>query len=138
MASKRQRQTEYERLKKIWYAKLKKEGFVDIEDPNPNLTRISNSDAFNKDLSYGNQHSFTWQRSKEEYYNMATYFLNHYKFQSNLDRIIWEYYSVGLGSYAIMETLRRVEKKITIDKVKAIISRLQKIMIVGSYEEIDE
>lgn len=125
-----------DKLTQVWYEKLRKAGFKDIEIGDG---VISNSDAFSKNQDHG-QHTDTWRRSKEEYYHMAEYFLNHYKFKSNLDRIIWEYHVNGLGTTAIFPILNKVrgpKKKLTQQNVWAIVDRLRRIMTIGSYEEVE-
>lgn len=124
----------YAKLKKIWYGKLKKSGFKDIE-VNENL--FNNAAAFSKINAHG-QHSDTWRKSKEEYYRMAEYFLNHYKFETTLDKVIWEYHVAGLGSTAIAPILNKIKIYrivFTYSSVWSVINRLRRIMIIGAYEE---
>ncbi len=133
--AKRSPLTELERLQKVWYAKLKKEGFNDIEDArNPDLN-LTNHDAFSQSNKYG-QHTPLWRQSKEEYYQMATYFLNHYKFASNLEKIIWEYHTNAMSRQDIAATLKKMRLLKTGEfGVGAIIRKLKKIMFIGAYEE---
>lgn len=128
--------TEYEKLRRTWYAKLKKAGFKDIEDINAPDLRLTNSDAFSKSNKYG-QHTPEWRQSKEDYYRLAEYFLNHYKFESHLERIIWEYHVNAMSRQDIAATLRKMRLIKTGEMgVGATIRRLKKIMFIGAYEEV--
>lgn len=133
----RRQPTSYKELKVLWYARLKKSGFNDIEDINAPDLRLNNADAFSKSDKYG-QHTPEWRRSKEEYYQMASYFLNHYKFESNIDRIVWEYATNSIGSYAIVDTLKKTKISMTLFEVKKILQRLKKVMLLGAYEEVED
>lgn len=126
----------YEKLKKIWYEKLKKSGFNDIEI---GKGVISNSDAFSKNQDHG-QHTDTWRRSKEEYYQMAEYFLNNYKFETKLDQAIWEYHVNGIGTLDIAMVINKVKsyrRTFSQQEIWMIVSRLRKIMVIGAYEEVE-
>lgn len=91
------RPIDFNTLKTRWYTKLAKAGFEDIELNEHRLRTWS--------------HNFTdentkksWQ-AKETYYRLAINFLNDYKFESNLDKVIWEYHSLGISARHISETL---------------------------------
>lgn len=84
---------------KIWYKKLAKTGFVDIEYPGGEIRRTIPASIENKDPLL--------VQSVQEYYNLASQFLNDYKFQNELERVIWTYHTEGLGVRAIASTLRK-------------------------------
>lgn len=122
---------DYQKLKKIWYAKLKREGFVDIEisvnrDPVELLNRRSKA----------NQFSETWIRSKMQYYRYADQFLNEYEFKTNLDRSIWEYHTNGISSRKISGILNKVGRKLgrwTIwNKIKQLRSEMKSRYAISS------
>lgn len=107
--AKRTHKTEYEKQKAIWYAKLAKSGFVDIEVKNS----ISETQSSNRDLVLGlnrkyGQYSHEWRQSKIMYYQMADSFLNDNKFENNIDRVIWEYHANGVSVRNIAKTLNKV------------------------------
>lgn len=90
---------EYEKLKALWYEKLKKSGFKDIEQDEYNLKIWSTQFTQQKSIN-------TWQ-AKESYYNMANKFLHDYTFKSRLDQIIWEYHANGMSVRSIATTLKK-------------------------------
>lgn len=118
--------TEYEKLRAVWYAKLKKEGFDDIETDEYHLKTWSSKFASKKSQEL-------W-RSKEAYYYMTTTFLNDYKFESKLEKIIWEYHSEAISVRDIVKLLRSLHyRKIgtaSVDRnsVWAVIHHLETIM----------
>lgn len=81
---------EHKALERFWYDKLKKEGFIDIED-----TTISNRPL----LSW---HSFKFcktpkvkQEALSDYYYKASQLLNTYEFEKPIHRRIWELHCEG-------------------------------------------
>lgn len=96
--------TEYERLKKLWYKKLEKSGFVDIEQHETNFRGY----RYTGSAKYG-KFSKEWQDSKVEYYNMASEFLSNYKFSSPLEQSIWEYHTNGMSLRNIADTLKKAK-----------------------------
>lgn len=112
-------------LKKLqakWYAKLKTEGFEDIEREDGSLTTWASS-AFSQAVRAGQVEAM---KSREEYYRAAGQFLWDYTFDSDLERKIWEMHSTGMSALAISKTLKLPRKgKDTILKA---INKLAKIM----------
>lgn len=107
----------YEKLKEVWYKKLEKSGFEDIEKDEYNLKQ--HSSRFAEPVVVRNWHA------KSEYYSMAGQFLNNYKFASNLEKVIWEYHSNGISMRNIAKLLKRVKIiKPNKDNINEIISRL--------------
>jgi len=93
---------EYQRLKKIWYAKLAATGFEDIE-PNENTL---------KKWSYSfNRHYDTADliQAKADYYYEAGHFLNSHKFETEVERVIWEYHTNGLSIRNIIKILKKAK-----------------------------
>ncbi len=90
---------DYQKLKKVWYKKLKKDGFVDIERDENTIEKYSS--VFNRELSY------VEASGRLTYYTMATSFLHDYDFPSELDRIIWEYHSNGISYRNIARLLKK-------------------------------
>jgi len=95
---------EFDELQKIWYDKLEKSGFVDVEKKETNLRtyRYKGGDRHG-------QQSKAWQESKIEYYDLATKFLNEYEFETRLQQIIWEYHTKAISVRDIANLLRDVK-----------------------------
>lgn len=97
---------EFKEIQDKWYAKLKKEGFEDIED-------VSETHRPERDLK--KWHSFAFQLNnsaddysdKERYYQLAGQFLHEYEFKNKLERSIWEGHAEGLS---IREISRKLNK----------------------------
>lgn len=111
------KKTEYEHLKEIWYKKLEDSGFKDIE--------------YGADFSGSSTpRSAAWndpdlRQVLQDYYCMAYYFLNEYKFDRELDKVMWEYHAEGLTIREIVRLLKQVKIKIKVKKTKKI--RIQKV-----------
>jgi hypothetical protein len=121
----------FEKLKKEWYTKLKKEGFEDIErHESATFALKSSSNKFNTaDVARD-------YYAKSEYYSMARKFLHDYKFSSNLEKVIWEYHTEAISARDIAKLLVKVKViKPNKDNISQIIARLaqemKKIYLVG-------
>lgn len=111
------KKTSFDKLKDKWYAKLKKSGFDDIERSAMYLKR---------DTAYYSQHPHDGQwQEKAAYFQMATNFLEEYKFENRIDQIVWEYHSNGMSMREIAIALKSAKVKMTKDKAFAIIKRLK-------------
>jgi hypothetical protein len=95
----KRKKTNFEKLQDKWYKKLEKTGFKDIEyaDMSVKSARVSRS------LNWSDP---TLRQSVLEYYLMAYNFLIDYKFESEVDKIIWEYYAEGLSIRDIVQILK--------------------------------
>lgn len=95
-------------LKNLWYKKLKKSGFVEIENTNSEeeyLNRWDSSWFMNRQSNWrkvsaqpmdsGSQKSMFIQ-AKMEYFYMAGHFLTEYRFDSPRDKEIWKLHSEGM------------------------------------------
>lgn len=93
------KKTEFDALKKTWYKKLKDEtDFVDIEYAEDDLIKRGHSDSRHyKDPEL--------RQLVQDYYCMAYYFLNEFTFESELDRVTWEYYSNGISIRNIVKLI---------------------------------
>lgn len=87
-------------LKRMWYARLKQEGFSDIENTN------------RSDHPLTCWHSNKWKKVPSEkialtkdYYIRAEQLLTSYKFESDIHKKIWELHAQGLSK-------RKIEKQI--------------------------
>lgn len=93
-------------LQAIWKKKLKDSKFIDLEgDDEYGLLRTTTTSGGVID-----KRRSTWE-IQQEYFKLATYFLNDYKFKSHIERIIWEYHSNGISTRDIANTLNKVRKK---------------------------
>lgn len=110
---------EFEKLKKVWYQKLKESGFKDIESKNGSVgrgaPRVDNITEVQ-------------QEAIKEYYSMTRHFLTEHKFESEQDRFIWEQYSEGLSVRDISKLLKQQGIKKQKDAVWYVVKRLEKIM----------
>ena len=127
--------TEYEKLRAIWYKKLEKEGFVDIETDENNLKSWS--------AKFASKRSQDLWQAKEAYYYMATNFLNDYKFESSFEKIVWEYHTNAISIRDIVKLLRKKTKVTPINRtfIWSIVNRLEttmKKMYLSGYTNRDE
>lgn len=90
-----------EELKVVWYAKLKKSGFQDIETDRGVLKTWSSRFASKKV-----QRDYD---AKMTYHYMAAQFLNNYKFASRFERIVWEYHSEAISADDIAEVIFKLK-----------------------------
>ena len=87
------------KLKEIWAKKLKDSGFEDIETPLGGLKRYDKDYFFHPDMV--ERAGFS-----RHYYDLARAFLNDYKFDSTLDKTIWEQHSEGKSVRYIAKLLQ--------------------------------
>jgi len=117
------------RLIKVWDERLKKSGFVDIENRKTGLLKKTGGDVYwspelyespstNNDLGYS---SLTWKESQAEYYRVASQCLHEYEFKSIRERIIWQLHAEGISDYEIVKEINS-----TYRKVRYVIEQLQK------------
>lgn len=112
--------SELKAAQKVWYAKLKAEGFDDIENDKGHIKKESS--YFTKKDVVG-KFEFT-----QTYFYNATQFLNDHKFENEYEKAVWDYHSNGLSSRQIASTLRKAGLKSNYDKVQKIILKLRRIM----------
>jgi hypothetical protein len=112
----------YKQLRQEWYKKLKAEGFNDIERRDGEFkdswgipTQLRVSTVF-------------WE-AKQEYYYWAEHFLNDYKFDSEIDKAIWEYHMNGIGYRKISDTLAKVNIKMSRQTICRLVMKLKNIML---------
>lgn len=120
---------EFKQLNKEWKDKLEKSGFKDVEREDGCLkTHASNfrSKEFLKNY-----------QSKAEYYYMAAQFLNEYKFESVIEKTIWEKHSEGIGVRVIAKEFKAKGTKISYPSVWLIVDRLKKTMY-AMYKAMNE
>lgn len=132
MTNNRKPQTELSKLQDVWYAKLEKAGFDDIEQRDGNLKQWACS-AFGS--RHSNKHLFN---SKSKYYELAGQFLHENQFETEREKIIWELHSEGVGMTGIAQEIKRRRYKVkSRSSVHAIIQKLAKEMLT-KYGNSDE
>ncbi len=127
MPTKKPKAKSYEDQRELWYKKLSKSGFNDIETNEFNLK--SNSNIFTKKSK---KYQNGGHDAKYEYFYMARQFLNDYEFESKRQEIIWEYHSEAISITDIRDTLQKakvIPKTFDHNKVWAVIKELKKIML---------
>lgn len=115
------KKSEFERVQDFWYKKLKDSGFNDIEYADGSI-------------AVGLPRSVKWKdedlrQITQDYYCMAYHFLNSYQFDTELEKIMWEYHSEGLSARDISKLLKQTKvKKISRDRVWVKLKKLENIM----------
>lgn len=90
---------EYEKLKKIWYDKLKASRFHDIE--------MNHKKPFLKGGASNRKFTNTEaNQARQEYGIMIYQFLHSHKFESELHKTIWAYYTEGISIRKTAELLK--------------------------------
>lgn len=120
MKNKSKKTDSYAKLKAKWYKKLADGGFVDIERDEHSFKNGNNYNMLTTP-------AIQWV-AKEEYYRMATHFLNEHNFDSELDKVIWEYHTNGISMRNIVLLLAKVNIKRQRDQVWRCINRLEQTM----------
>jgi hypothetical protein len=115
MPPKKKKQT-FKELQATWYAKLKKTGFKDIEKDEYNLKNSTS------ELSRYYDTPDLW-KAKETYYQMTDTFLNEYKFDTRIHKLIWEYHSNGIS-------IRDIAKILTKAKIKSVNTSKSEIGVI--------
>ena len=117
-----QNRKEFDKLKEIWYAKLRESGFNDIEDKSNTSCR--------KNKIYGRPDSRTPFQLEiiGHYYSMASSFVHDHNFDDELDKTIWIYHSEGLSVREISDVLIKAGVKYKKSSVHNIIQKLEDLM----------
>ncbi len=132
------KKTDFKALKAKWDKKLADSGFEDIETANGDLKRHTAYGS--RGLGYHGQ--IGWD-AKVSYYTMAEHFLNDYRFDTNMDKVIWEYHANGISVREIAQLLQDLKLVDTISRgtVHNILKKLTKsmyAMYVGQHDEYHE
>ncbi len=111
---------EFKELNEKWRKKLKKSGFEDIENDKGQL-RSSDSSEYVKNFDPIAAYA------KEEYFRRAGFFLYSHKFETSLERKIWELHVEGASIREIVKILKkRGLKNIHRDKIHILLKPLVK------------
>jgi len=115
----------YEALRKIWYKKLSKSGFNDIEMPDGRFKGLSTE--FTRDRAV---YQYGGLEAKAEYHRLASWLLHEHEFESTIEHVIWEYHVNGLSIRDITQTLKKAKiKKTNRDFVHKVLQKLKQIML---------
>lgn len=124
------------KLQKKWYDKLKKEGFVDIEQDEDTLKSWHSQLFINRHTNFTEKSGkreakfdATWFTSQEEYYRLAGIFLHDHEFKSDIEKLIWELHSAGENKASIYRELVSRNRKVHREGIYKIIKTLANIMV---------
>lgn len=127
---------DFDQLKALWYEKLAKKGFEDIEDSEGRLVVYH---SFQGRSGTGLPSDITANQAKEEYYRLAGHFLHDYTFASTTDRLIWKLHSDGISYRKICEILEQhYNLKTHKSTIHDLITKLAKTMLKTCRENDDD
>lgn len=115
---------EVAKLTKVWYKKLKKSGFEDIEQADGKL-----KEWHSFKFAVAGQNAVQIY-AKTKFYDSAREMLTKHTFETTQDRKIWALYSEG-------ESARGIAKKLKLGRVRVnnAVNRLIKVMVANGYTE---
>jgi hypothetical protein len=93
---------EFIALRRKWYSELVKTGFVDAEDE-VDLKEYASSPVKRRVLARKGQ-SLENQR---EYYRLAGHFLYEHRFETQLEKTIWQYHAEGMSTRKMEHKVKR-------------------------------
>lgn len=111
----------FETLKKRWYSKLAKSGFVDAEQDEEYLNQFSGKITGSDEYLDEDGSQYAWDQllgnqvksdAKAEYFRWCRHRLNDYNFKTKRDQKVFEMHSEGLGERAIAKNLNLTRGKI--------------------------
>lgn len=131
----RHQSKEFKKLQKVWARKLKQSGFDDIEQDEDTLKNWASTYFRGKHHGFYFSESLIFHSAKEEYYRLATHFLNDHEFENPINRVIWQMHSEGKSIRDIVKHLSKLRIKIARNKVHYTCQNLAKIMLEKYREE---
>lgn len=114
---------DYPALKKLWYAKLKKTGFKDLEQDEDTLKEWSFSSFIARNINP------VRYESTLEYYRLAGQFLYEHEFADPVEKLIWRLHSEGKPLLEISYLLKKKHIKLGKDSVNKRVKALKKLMV---------
>ena len=114
------------KLQKVWYKKLKDEGFVDLEILAPDGEMF---DTLRFSRQYDYREDYTKYIDIQEYYRAARQFYHDFKFPNDLIKQIWFYYSEGIPYRQIIKLIPNIRYY----KVFYWIRKLKRILFAEAY-----
>lgn len=115
-----------------WYAKLKADGFKDIEQPVGDGSRFGD---LLLGVSPGDLRRRLYSTESEDYYRFARQHVHSLPF--GLERAVWEHHSEGLSYSKIRQALLRSHGKVGERVVKRVIHENRERMLGNLAEEAD-
>jgi len=112
---------EFKKLQTKWYARIKKKGFVDIEEGQDE--RIVEPEVFNTET---NQY-----HHGIEYYELCLRILAEGKFRKEIYKLIFELHTEGKSEREIAGELEKLDAGLTPQAVSEIIKRIKKNFLRG-------
>lgn len=110
----------FKKLEKIWYDKLKAEGFEDIENIHQEERRLKEWD-FN---FFRNQFVAVKYETTIKYYEQGRQILNSYEFKTEIHKKIWELHCEGIAERKIAQAVKIYKKSM----VHVIIAEIAKMI----------
>ena len=123
--------TELSKLQDVWYEKLKKDGFKDIEQRDGNLKQWESH-------AFGGRYNHNLFNSKSKYYQLAGQYLHENEFETEKSKKIWELHSEGFSITQISAQLKKKRRKsCSRSSVQAVVKKLATEMLkkYGSSED---
>ncbi len=108
----------YKKLKARWYKKLEESGFEDIENDDGTLKNEVDPRTV--------ANAMATKELREEYYVLATQFLETYKEFTPSSKKIWALHCTGLGAHKIAKQL-----EITLGRADSTLTKLKGIANLG-------
>lgn len=105
----------FRKLKEKWYQKIKKKGFVDIENERQDLIDHQSVYDFSQRIGFKN----LIMESIRDYYYWASDMIMEGKFESAIDRKIWVLHSLGRSSREIGASVK-LDQSYVCRKIKKI------------------
>lgn len=127
-------QSDLNKLQKLWYSKLKADGFEDIEQENGMLKEWSSkfyTSQFKETNGTKAEDKIPINYAKAEYYRLAEHFLNSHKFKNRLESLIWNLHSQGMSFREIAKKLKNSTNSLRLNKdnINTVIKTLAKTMM---------
>lgn len=132
---------EFKKLQQLWYKKLEKNGFDDIESKvlsNKTLIPYLRSTPEHEVNRSTNKSKVYLIAQKQDYFRAVGHFLYDHKFTNEVERLIWEYHSDGKSLRETSSLLKNHRIKIAYTQVKEIIQKIRKQMFDYYREAKDE
>lgn len=113
---------EFKALQKIWYDKLTKKGFVDIESEDYRYKRGVGINETTRVRDKMRQAGAVGVIAVQDYYSKANALLDKYKFKKPIDKRIWELHASGLTDTEIVKAINGVHKRTYVQRLVQLIS----------------
>lgn len=109
-------------LQAEWYAKLKEEGFKDIEDANNNLSAYHSTRFYHEQKRTG----FSIE-DMAEYYTLAQQLVYEVKFASEKEKLVWTLYAKGEIWVDIIKELKA--HRVSFDYINKTVKKYNKVLV---------